>query len=59
MPKAIARKGEKALNALMGALYGVQPTATHSDYLAAAQDLLRRHRKRAHRYHAIKRAGLI
>jgi uncharacterized protein (DUF58 family) len=41
------KKGAKALNALMGELYGVQPTPTHSDYLAAAQDLLRRHRKRA------------
>lgn len=41
------RKGTKALNALMGELYGVQPTPTHSDYLAAAQNLLRRHHKRA------------
>jgi uncharacterized protein (DUF58 family) len=41
------RKGAQALNALMGALYGVQPTPTHSDYLAAAQDLLRQQRKRA------------
>ena len=31
----------------MGQLYDVQPTPTHSDYLAAAQDLLRRQRKRA------------
>ena len=41
------RKGPHALHALMGELYGVQPTPTHSDYVAAAQDLLRRHRKRA------------
>jgi uncharacterized protein (DUF58 family) len=41
------RKGTHALNALMGQLYGVQPTPTHSDYVAAAQDLLRRQRKRA------------
>lgn len=41
------RKGSHALNALMGELYGVQPTPTHSDYVAAAQDLLRRQRKRA------------
>jgi uncharacterized protein (DUF58 family) len=41
------RKGAPALNALMGQLYGVQPTPTHSDYVTAAQDLLRRQRKRA------------
>jgi uncharacterized protein (DUF58 family) len=41
------RKGAQALNALMGQLYGVQPTPTHSDYVAAAQDLLRRQHKRA------------
>ena len=41
------RKGEHALNALMGQLYGVQPTPTHSDYVAAAQEVLRRHRKRS------------
>jgi uncharacterized protein (DUF58 family) len=41
------RKGTQALNALMGQLYAVQPTPTHSDYVAAARDLLRRHRKRA------------
>jgi uncharacterized protein (DUF58 family) len=40
-------KGTHALNALMGQLYGVQPTPTHSDYLAAAQDLLRRQHTRA------------
>jgi uncharacterized protein (DUF58 family) len=41
------RKGAHTLNALMAQLYSVQPTPTHSDYLAAAQDLLRRQRKRA------------
>jgi uncharacterized protein (DUF58 family) len=41
------RKGAHALNALMGELYGVQPTPSHSDYLTAAQDLLRRQSKRA------------
>jgi uncharacterized protein (DUF58 family) len=41
------RKGAVTLNALMSELYAVQPTPTHSDYLSAAKDLLRRHRKRA------------
>jgi uncharacterized protein (DUF58 family) len=41
------RKGTRALNALMGEIYGVQPTLTHSDYVAAAQDLLRKQHKRA------------
>jgi uncharacterized protein (DUF58 family) len=41
------RKGRHALNALMSELYGVQPTPSHSDYVAAAQDLLRRQSKRA------------
>jgi uncharacterized protein (DUF58 family) len=41
------RKGAHALNMLMGELYGVQPTPTHSDYVAAAQDLLRRQVKRS------------
>ena len=41
------RKGAQALNALMGQLYGVQPTPTHSDYVTAAQELLRRQHKRA------------
>ena len=41
------RKGAHTLNALMGELYGVQPTPSHSDYVAAAQDLLRRQNKRA------------
>ncbi len=41
------RKGAATLNALMGELFDVQPTPTHSDYLSAAVDLLRRQRKRA------------
>jgi uncharacterized protein (DUF58 family) len=41
------RKGVHALNALMGELYAVQPTPTHSDYIAAAKGLLRRHGKRS------------
>ena len=42
-----AQKGRLALNALMGQLYDVEPTTTHADFLAAAQDLLTRHRKRS------------
>ena len=41
------RKGAHTLTALMGELYGVQPTPSHSDYVAAAQSLLRRQSKRA------------
>jgi len=41
------RKGAHALNALMGELYSVQPTPTHSDYISVAQNLLRRHHKRS------------
>jgi uncharacterized protein (DUF58 family) len=41
------RKGVKALNALMGELYAVQPTPTHSDYIDAARNFLRRHSKRS------------
>jgi len=41
------RKGAQTLDALMGELYGVQPTPTHSDYVEAAQALLRRYPKRA------------
>jgi len=40
-------KGVGTLNALMGQLYDVQPTLTHADYVAAAQELLRQQRKRA------------
>ena len=41
------RKGATTLNALMSELYAVQPSPTHSDYLGAARDLLRRYGKRA------------
>jgi uncharacterized protein (DUF58 family) len=41
------RKGAHALNALMSELYAIEPTPTHSDYVAAAQALLRRQQKRA------------
>jgi uncharacterized protein (DUF58 family) len=40
-------KGVHALNALMSVLYGVQPSPTHSDYVSAAMDLLKRYHKRA------------
>jgi uncharacterized protein (DUF58 family) len=40
------RKGRQTLNALMAELGGVEPTATFSDYMIAAADLLRRQRKR-------------
>jgi uncharacterized protein (DUF58 family) len=41
------RKGAHTLNALMGELYSVQPSPTHSDYVMVAQNLLRRHHKRS------------
>jgi uncharacterized protein (DUF58 family) len=41
------RKGTQALNALMSELHAVEPTASHSDYVAAAQSALRSHHKRA------------
>lgn len=41
------RKGATTLNALMGELYAVQPSPTHSDYISAARDLLNRFGKRA------------
>jgi uncharacterized protein (DUF58 family) len=41
------RKGQHALNGLMGQLYDVQPTPTHSDYLAAARTVLQRQFRRA------------
>jgi uncharacterized protein (DUF58 family) len=41
------RKGAQALSTLMSELHGIQPTPTHSDYLAAAQDVLRRQQKRS------------
>ena len=41
------RKGAATLNALMAALYDIQPQATHSDYMLAATELMRVQRKRA------------
>lgn len=41
------RRGVQALNAMMGEVFSVQPTPTHSDYLMAAHTLVARHRKRA------------
>lgn len=41
------RKGSATLNALMARLYDVEPGTHHSDYLAAAEDLVRAHPKRA------------
>jgi uncharacterized protein (DUF58 family) len=41
------RKGSHTLGLLMAELYGVQPTPSHSDYVAAAENLLRRQSKRA------------
>ena len=41
------RKGIRSLNDMMGHLHAVEPTPTHADYVAAAEALLRKHRKRA------------
>ena len=41
------RKGTNALNALMSELHAVEPAATHTDYIAAAQGALRSYSKRA------------
>jgi uncharacterized protein (DUF58 family) len=41
------RKGTRALNGLMAEFFGVQPTLHHSDYILAAQQLLRRQHRRA------------
>ncbi|SEF33138.1 DUF58 domain-containing protein [Variovorax sp. NFACC27] len=41
------RKGTATLNALMNRLHDIQPGATHSDYLLAAQELLRVQKRRA------------
>jgi uncharacterized protein (DUF58 family) len=41
------RKGQASLNALVASLYDIEPRATHSDYLVAATELLRKQRKRA------------
>ena len=41
------RKGGPTLNALINRLYDIEPSASHSDYLLAAQQLVRVHHKRA------------
>ena len=41
------RKGHASLNALIAAIYDIEPRATHSDYLTAAAELMRVQRKRA------------
>ena len=40
-------KGMAALNSLVARLHDIQPSATHSDYLAAARDLMLRVRRRS------------
>ena len=40
-------KGMHAFNALMGELFDLQPSPTHSDYVTAAQDVLRKQPRRA------------
>ena len=53
------RKGTHTLNALMGQLYDVQPTPTHSDYVAAARMLLAApsQARARHRHHELPRRG--
>ena len=41
------RKGKHALQGLMSEFFGVQPTLEHSDYVLAAQQLLRKQRRRS------------
>lgn len=41
------RKGAATLNALMARLYDIEPDTSHSDYVVAAQELLRVQHKRA------------
>jgi uncharacterized protein (DUF58 family) len=41
------QKGVRALHALMGELYDVHPSTAHSDYVTAAEELIRQHRKRS------------
>ena len=43
----VPRKGVGTFNALMNRLYDLQPAPVHSDYLQAAQDLLRHFPRRA------------
>ena len=42
-----AKKGKHALHGMMAELFGVQPTLNYSDYVLAAQQLLRKQRRRA------------
>ena len=42
-----ARKGKHALHGMMAELFGVQPSLNYSDYVLAAQQLLRKQRRRA------------
>ena len=42
-----ARKGKRALHGLMSEFFSVQPTLHHSDYVLAAQQLLRKLHRRA------------
>jgi uncharacterized protein (DUF58 family) len=42
-----AKKGKHALHGMMAQLFGVQPTLNYSDYVLAAQQLLRKQRRRA------------
>ena len=45
--KVAPRKGVQSLNVLIGALYDVEPEATHPDYRAAATALMKTLRKRS------------
>ena len=53
------RKGAQALNALMGQLYGVQPTPTHSDYVdrRAGSAAPAAPARAGHRHHQFSRRG--
>ncbi|HUQ87295.1 MAG TPA: DUF58 domain-containing protein [Vicinamibacterales bacterium] len=42
-----AKKGKHALHGMMAELFGVQPTLNYSDYVLAAQQLLRKQRRRS------------
>jgi uncharacterized protein (DUF58 family) len=42
-----AKKGKRALHGLMSEFFSVQPTLNHSDYVQAAQQVLRKLRRRA------------
>ena len=45
--ECVPRKGLAMLQVLTSRLYDIQPSMAHSDYLATAQDFLRRHPRRA------------